>query len=200
MIKSKNDYLFYLEADRIALGKDIKNPSFFGDEVWKFQRLLRKNEYLFNCKKDLVSRLKLLIVKWQYHRLSVKLGFRISRNNFGPGLSIAHPGTIIVNRAARIGANCRLHTCTNIGTQAGYRNKAPKIGNNVFIGPGAKMFGDIEVADNICIGANSVVNKSFKEPSITIAGVPAKKISNKDSTGILVKATEILLAKLSKSR
>jgi len=198
MIKSKNDYLFYLEADRIALGKDRKKPSFFGDEVWKFQRLLRKNEYLFNCKKNLVSKLKLQIVKWQYHRMSIKLGFRISRNNFGPGLSIAHPGTIIVNPSARIGSNCRIHTCTNIGTQAGYQDKAPKIGNNVFIGPGAKMFGNIKIADNICIGANSVVTKSFENVGITIAGVPARKISDKDSKGILVRATEIVISKILK--
>ena len=196
MIKSKKDYLFYLEADRIALGKDRKKPYFFGDEVWKFQRLLRKSEYLFNCKKDLVSKLKLQIVKWQYHRMSIKLGFRISRNNFGPGLSIAHPGTIIVNQSARIGSNCRIHTCTNIGTQAGYQDKAPKIGNNVFIGPGAKMFGSIKIADNICIGANSVVTKSFEEVGITIAGAPARKISDKDSKGILVRATEIIMSKI----
>lgn len=42
--------------------------------------------------------------------------------------------------------------------------KAPKIGDNVYIGPGAVLFGDIEIADNCWIGANAVVNKSFLEP------------------------------------
>ena len=54
----------------------------------------------------------------------------------------------------------------------------PKIGNNVVIGVGAVVLGDIHIADGIAIGANAVVNKSFGEPSIAIAGVPAKKISN----------------------
>ena len=54
--------------------------------------------------------------------------------------------------------------------------KAPKIGNNVYIGPGAVLFGDIEIADNCWIGANAVVNKSFLESYSVIAGVPAKVI------------------------
>ena len=52
---------------------------------------------------------------------------------------------------------------------------APTIGNNVEIGFGAVIIGKI-IADGIKIGANSVVTKSFLEPNITIAGVPAKKI------------------------
>lgn len=53
---------------------------------------------------------------------------------------------------------------------------APTIGNNVEIGFGAVIIGKIKIADGIKIGANSVVTKSFLEPNITIAGVPAKKI------------------------
>lgn len=46
------------------------------------------------------------------------------------------------------------------------------------IGVGAVVLGDIELADNIAVGANAVVNKSFEEADIAIAGIPAKKISN----------------------
>lgn len=84
-----------------------------------------------------------------------------------------------------------MHACVNIGTKAGYEDVAPKIGDNVYIGPGAKIFGQIAIADGIAIGANSVVNKSFLEPAISIAGVPAKKISERGSEGMLVKATEL---------
>ncbi len=122
--------------------------------------------------------------------MSTKLGFTIPLNVFGPGLSIAHRGTIVVNTATRVGANCRLHACVNIGTKAGYEDVAPKIGDNVYIGPGAKIFGEIEIANGIAIGANAVVNRSFLEPNVSIAGVPAKKISDKGSEGMLVKATE----------
>lgn len=128
-------------------------------------------------------------------KLSVKLGFTIPPNVFGPGLNIPHYGPIVINSNAKIGANCRIHNCVNIGTKAGFSDLAPKIGNNVYIGPGAKIFGDIEIADGIAIGANSVVNKSFIEKGIGIAGVPAKKINDRGSDGLLIKANEILALK-----
>lgn len=52
MIKSKKELYDYLEADRIALGRSNKKPSFF-DLVWKFERSLRMNEFYNNCKKGL---------------------------------------------------------------------------------------------------------------------------------------------------
>ncbi|UGV40629.1 serine acetyltransferase [Methanococcoides orientis] len=191
MIRSKQHYTFYLEADRVAIGKKGKNP-FFGDKIWKFERLLRKVEYYHNCKRSIFWKPYILYLKWRYHSMGVKLGFTIPKNVFGPGLSIAHIGTIVVNGNAKVGANCRLHTCVTIGTKAGHSGLAPKIGNNVYIGPGAKLFGDIKIADGIAIGANSVVNRSFMESNISIAGVPAKKISDKGSEDLLVKATETL--------
>ncbi len=193
MILSKDDYKFYLEADRIALSRKGKKPKHFEyDYIWTFQRLLRKVEYYQNCKKSIFWKPYLLLLKRKYYLLSTKLGFTIPLNAFGPGLSIAHRGTIVVNNATRVGANCRLHACVNIGTKAGYEDVAPRIGDNVYIGPGAKIFGQIEISDGIAIGANSVVNKSFLEPDISIAGVPAKKISDRGSGGMLIKATEKL--------
>jgi Serine acetyltransferase len=120
------------------------------------------------------------------------MGFSIPPNVFGPGLSIAHPGTIIVNGYVSVGENCRIHNCAQLVTAAGSTNACPKIGNNVFIGPGAVIIGDIEIADGIVIGANSVVNKSFLEKGITIAGAPAKKISDKGSNRYYHRATDIL--------
>jgi serine O-acetyltransferase len=67
--------------------------------------------------------------------------------------------------------------CVNIGASGG-RSEAPQIGDNVYIAPGAKIYGDITIADGIAIGANAVVNDSFLEPNVTIAGVPAKKIGD----------------------
>lgn len=54
----------------------------------------------------------------------------------------------------------------------------PVIGNNVIILAGAKLFGRIVIGDDVMIGANAVVNKSFPEGHCRIAGVPAKVISN----------------------
>jgi serine O-acetyltransferase len=54
--------------------------------------------------------------------------------------------------------------------------ESPIIGNNVYIGPGSKLFGDITIADNVKIGANSVVNKSILQNGATAVGIPAKII------------------------
>lgn len=101
------------------------------------------------------------------------LGFSIPINVCGPGLSIAHYGSIIISSKAKIGRNCRIHSCVNIGASRG-KNGAPIIGNNVYIGPGAILFGDITIADNVSIGANATVNRSFTESNVVIAGTPAE--------------------------
>ena len=192
VIQSKADYLYYLEADRLALGIRRRWPDVFINHRWKFERLLRKIEYFTNCRDSVFWKPYIFFLRWRFRSLSLQLGFTVPPNVFGPGLAIPHRGTIIINSAVRIGENCRIHTSVNIGTRAGFFEKVPRIGNNVYIGPGAKIFGDIEIADNIAIGANAVVTKSFLEPGITIAGVPAKKISDKGSEGLLIKATELV--------
>lgn len=53
-------------------------------------------------------------------------------------------------------------------------NGAPKLGNNVWVGVGTFMGGSVYVADNVIVGANSVLVKSIKEPGVIVAGVPAK--------------------------
>ena len=180
MIKSKEDYKYYIEQDKLALGKKYKRPKMFGDEIWKFELIMRKTEYYKNCKTNIVGKLIYYLCYFKYHQNRIKLGFSIPLNVFGPGLSIAHRGTIVVNGNSRIGKNCRIQECTTIGATNG-NETAPILGDNIFIGSGARIIGDIIIANDIAIGANAVVNKSFKEDGITIAGVPAKKISNNNS-------------------
>jgi len=106
------------------------------------------------------------------------LGFDIPINTFGPGLKINHFGLIVVNGNARIGAFCDIHQGVNIGQHGINIDDVPTIGDNVWIGPGAKIFGKITIASRCAIGANAVVNRSFNEENISIAGIPAKKISD----------------------
>jgi serine O-acetyltransferase len=190
MIQSKKEYLSFLEADSIALNK--KKPNFisqiiclfFPDYIWNFQKLLRRLEFAKNSRKSLFNELYIIFLQFRFKRLSLKLGFSIPPNVFGPGLAIVHYGTIVVNANSRVGANCRIHPCTNIGASGGSL-KAPQIGNNVYIGPGAKIYGDIAIANNIAIAANAAVNKSFSEENILIGGVPAKKIKEIDISSLI---------------
>tara|TARA_E500000318_G_scaffold112049_1_gene133637 strand:+ start:10864 stop:11445 length:582 start_codon:yes stop_codon:yes gene_type:complete len=184
MITSKKLYREYLMADKRAL--NIGNQKLFWlkqliapNYIWQFQKRLRKLEYYKNCRNDFLGKVVYGLIRLRHRKLALKLGFSIPENVFGPGLSIAHYGTIVVNSKARIGKNCRIHVCTNIGASGG-SFKAPNIGDNVYIAPGSKIFGDIQIANNIAIAANSSVGKSFVEENILIAGSPAKKIKEID--------------------
>lgn len=176
MIRSRKDYLDYLEADRLALGRSGWIRAFFlVDPIWVFQRLLRKVEYYTNCKPGLIYKPYFFYLKFKFNQYKLLLGFTIPPNVFGPGLCIVHYGTIVVHHNARLGANIRSNADVVIGENNGEKN-VPMIGNSVVIEPGAKIFGKIIIADGVHIGANSVVNKSFNEPNVVIVGAPARVV------------------------
>lgn len=180
MIINKEDYCYYLEVDRIALGEKRKRPHLISiwesDVIWKFQRLLRKAEYLHNCKSSGLNKVYYKWVQYRLFRAQIKTGMGIPMNVFGPGLSIAHLGPIVINGFAKVGKNCRLHPFTTIGID-GRSGKVAKIGDNVYLSNGCKMIGDIEIGNNIVIAAGAVVTKSFTEENAVVGGVPAKVIS-----------------------
>jgi serine O-acetyltransferase len=181
MIKSKADYYNYLDLDKKALS--IKSNSlyerikryFSPDPIYTFQKRMRKLEYYVNCKNKGVYKPYVLYLRYKFKKISIRLGFTIPINVFGPGLSIVHYGTIIINNAVKVGSNCRIHACVNIGASGGEKH-APQIGDNVYIAPGAKIYGKIKIANNTAIAANAVVNKSFEKENTIIAGIPAKAI------------------------
>lgn len=124
--------------------------------------------------------------------MQFKLGYSIPLNVFGPGLSIAHHGTIVVAQEAHIGANCRIHEGVTIGATNG-TSDAAHIGNNVFIGTGAKIIGKVVVGDDVAIAANAVVVKDvLTDSGCTVGGVPAKVISMNNSHSNLVLATDLV--------
>lgn len=187
MIRSRKEYKEYIAADRKASNKtNVKFPFTLFDWPLRYQIVLRRAEYYTNCKKSLLFRPIILFLQLRHRIMGNKCGYTIPLNTCGKGLSLAHLGTIIINSNARVGEYCRIHTDVNIGTAAGTSGDAPTIGDNVYIGPGAKLFGKITISNGIAIGANSVVNKSFTTSNITIAGVPAKKISDKGSYGLII--------------
>ena len=58
------------------------------------------------------------------------------------------------------------------------------IGNNAWIGPGAKSFGDIQLGSNIMIGAGAEVNRSITDDNVTITGIPAKIVKHQGNPWI----------------
>jgi serine O-acetyltransferase len=110
-----------------------------------------------------------------------KYALHVPVNTCGKGLKIMHLGPILVNSRATVGRDCSLHINTAI-VAGGTNDDVPYLEDGIVIGAGAVILGGVNIAENIAIGANAVVNKSFDEPNIAIAGVPAHKISDKGST------------------
>lgn len=178
MIIDKSTYKYYLQKDLEAYQlEDITPYKLWRIDSLRFIRRLRKIEYLYNTKKgNIFCKILLFFLEIQNHRLSLKLGFTIPKNVFQEGLCIVHHGTIVVSSFAKIGKFCRIHPSSCIGEY----NGAPTIGDNVYIGPGAKIFGNIRIGNNVAIGANSVINSNIPD-NVTVGGIPAKIISNTPS-------------------
>lgn len=112
----------------------------------------------------------------------IKFGVQVNYlADIGPGFYIGHFGGISVSPHCKIGKNCNISQGVTIGTGGrGERHGAPDIGDNVYIGPGAKLFGRIRVGNNVAVGANAVVTKDVPDNAV-VAGVPARAISEHGS-------------------
>lgn len=181
-ITSWDEYKFFLRADLHSAGISSWGiRQWIQYDVMRFQRRLRKAELLRNCATGWWGWLQLAFVRWSLHQLGRSLGLDIGLNVFGPGLVIVHPYGIVVSDRAIVGKNCRIHAGVNIGA---HRGQAPRIEDNVYIGPGAKIVGGISIGNGAVIGANAVVVKDVPS-GVTVGGVPARILSYNDSTEII---------------
>jgi serine O-acetyltransferase len=89
----------------------------------------------------------------------------------GKGLRIHHFGGVIVHSAAVVGEYCTLYHGVTLGDRGGWGG-APRVGDRVLIGAGAKLIGEIIIGDDCVIGANAVVNISVPAGHVAV-GVPA---------------------------
>ena len=141
--------------------------------IRKYMKILRTAEYHTNAGHKIRS----LIYTIRLNKMMLKTGIHVGMNICGKGFQIAHVEPCGFTGGTQVGENCRLHAVSfTMGNGEG--GGQPTIGDNVIIGMGSMIIGNVTIADNISIGAGAVVTKSFLEPGITIAGVPAKKISD----------------------
>lgn len=176
-IKTKQDLNVFLNYEKKNYGmKSTKEPLFCITErsyLWKHNVLLRKAEYYTNTKKKIRS----LIYRARLSRYQNQHQIHIPLNVFDKGLRIMHLGPILVNHKVKAGKDIALHINTSL-VAGGTNDLAPELSDNIVVGVGAVILGGVHLAKHIAVGANSLVNKSFEEENIAIAGSPAKKISN----------------------
>lgn len=149
-------------------------PIIFSEAQIKYHLIhsLRKWEYYINCGNNKIMERIYRVISGYWQR---RAGMIIPPNVVDMGLSIPHIGPIIINNYCDIGKNCRIHVGVVIGAnKENCPGKCPVLGNNIYIGPGAKIFGEVYIADGVKIGANAVVNKSCIRSDSLLVGIPAE--------------------------
>lgn len=144
-----------------------------------------QNEYWIHREKLLKAKNKL--VK-RYHRMccskilyknnaSIEEQTKIDgRITFPHGLN-----GILISAGAKIGSNCTIFHQVTIGSntlKGSKHNGSPQIGNNVYIGAGAKVIGGVKIGDNVRIGANCVVTEDIPDNATVVLNKPRIIIHN----------------------
>ena len=111
----------------------------------------------------------------------------------GEGLFIDHGMGVVIGETTIIGNNVTLFQGATLGGTGKERGKRhPTLGNNVVVGTGAKVLGNVKIGDNVQIGANAVVINDVPANS-TVVGVPGRivKIEGKKISGISLDHTSL---------
>lgn len=170
-------YLRYMYPSKflLLLGMLRREPTW---RIMKWQRLSRIADYYDYICHTTSNKLAWLLYNY-YSRcrniLAGRIGIEMSTALVGKGLVIYHYNNV-VNGSTVIGDNCHIHGTVVVGNAGSNDLRTPVIGNNVMVGAGAKIIGNVTIADDIKIAAGAVVVTSFLEPGITIGGVPARKL------------------------
>ncbi|MEO8342873.1 MAG: serine acetyltransferase [Gallionella sp.] len=133
----------------------------------------RFGRWRYGVRPSLLRKIFSLIYKILYKLVQIVTGIELPCEVIvGRNFVIDHFGGIIVSGYARFGDNCRIRNGVVIGLKSVDAICAATIGDNVDIGAGAKLLGDIKIGNNVMIGANAVVICDVPDNSIAV-GVPA---------------------------
>ncbi len=122
--------------------------------------------------------IKLGFIGWLFLYISKLInGCVIGRNaEFGEGFVLMHPNGVIINGGVKAGKKIVIESGVVIGANRnGLPVKVPVLGDDIFIGAGAKILGDIKIGSNVKIGANSVVVKDVPDGA-TVVGIPGRVV------------------------
>lgn len=127
--------------------------------------------------KLLVYPLALMALQHRHLQSGIRIPISVKA---GPGLLVAHWGSIWVNPASTLGANCTLANDINMGSAgSGGKPGVPQVGDDVYVGPGARLAGAIKIGRGVAIMANTLVTADVPPGSVVI-GVPHRITAQKD--------------------
>jgi serine O-acetyltransferase len=120
--------------------------------------------------------------------MEIIAGISISTDaEIGPGFYIVHFGGVFIGPGVVAGANLSISQDVTIGVEKG---ASPRLGEWVYLAPGAKVFGPITMGAMSAAGANAVVTRDV-EPHVTVGGVPAKPIGRREPPAGVAGATPV---------
>ncbi len=169
----KKDYLDTHGVYQKILVAIKREPSYLN---WLYQKRMRiTNYYYAKRKKNIVYAALFIRSRRKMNVMGRRIGMECGEHVFGKGLIIYHSCGNVINGNAEIGENCYLYGNNCVGNN-GISPECPRIGNNVRLCVGAKVIGNIELADDVVVAAGAVVLKSCKQRGAILGGVPAKVI------------------------
>ena len=135
---------------------------------WKYPQY--RTLFYYRMTKSINLRLLRGFFRRLYYKNYKKFGLEIHTPKLGGGIIMPHWGRILIN-AKEVGDNLYIFHNVTIGND--YKSGTPKIGNNVLIGTGSIILGNITIGDNVVIGAGSCVMIDIPSNSL-VTGNPAK--------------------------
>ena len=156
-----------IRADFSAHGRDWGAQGFWAMLVYRFGR------WRYGVRPAPLRKLFSLVYKFLYKFVQILTGIELPCEvPVGKGFFIEHSGGIVVSGFARFGDHCRIRNGVVIGLARTEDPCAPQLGDNVDVGAGAKLLGNIRIGNHVRIGANAVVVTDVPDNSIAV-GVPA---------------------------
>jgi serine O-acetyltransferase len=150
-----------------AIKAAYTHPAFLGVIWYRIGHALwlkRKNPLFF---------VLLVINRLLYPIVRIYSGLELpARTEIGPGLFVAHFGPTVIHGHMIAGSNLTIEQSVTIGQGP---TGVPRIGNDVYIGSGARLINGITIGDHVYVGAGAVVVKDVPQ-SCVVVGVPAKPV------------------------
>ena len=166
-----------IRADLRAHSGDWAAQGFWVMLVYRFGR------WRYGVRPALLRKLLSLVYKVLYKLVQILTGIELPCEVvIGRNFVIDHFGGIVISGYAQFGDDCRIRNGVVVGLKNVHEPIAPVIGNNVDIGAGAKVLGNIRIGNNVVIGANAVVLIDVPDNSLAV-GVPARIIERRVSGG-----------------
>lgn len=134
--------------------------------------MFRLGKIIYSIKLPILSHFLKIIFQLLWFLLTTFYSIWIDlSSNIGAGFYIGHFGGIIIR--GDFGENCSVGQSVTVGSKgAGKSNGWPRLGDNVYLGAGAKIIGSICIGSNTIVGANAVVTRDIPANSLAV-GVPA---------------------------